>query len=226
LPRPHGRYRLSCPVAFAYRGDEVAAQATAGAIRYDISHDPVGGRWYLDASWKAAPSPAPSLDELRAYPVLAVDLNHGHLAAWAVTPDGNPAGPPATIPLALSGLPASQRDGRLRGAISAVTGLARQRGCRAIVIEDLDFADAREQGRERAGRRPSRGARGRRYRALVSGLPAGRFRDRLAQMAANAGLSVIAVDPAYTPDGPGTGSARYGNEFPRSPSAAIMRPRW
>ena len=29
-------------------------------------------------------------------------------------------------------------------------------------------------------------------------LPTGRFRDRLVQMAANAGLSVIAVDPAYT----------------------------
>jgi hypothetical protein len=130
--------------------------------------------------------------------VLAVDQNHGHLAAWAVTPDGNPAGPPATIPVVLAGLSASQRDGRLRGAISGLIGLARQRGCRAIVIEDLDFADAREQGRERHGRRPSRGARGRRYRALVAGLPTGRFRDRLVQMAANAGLAVIAADPAYT----------------------------
>src|SRR5258708_3401140 len=89
--RPHGRYRLSCPVEFTYRGDEVAAQAASGAIRYDISHDPVRGRWYIDASWKAAPAPAPSLGELREAPVLAVDLNHGHLAAWAVTPDGNPA---------------------------------------------------------------------------------------------------------------------------------------
>jgi len=34
--RPHGRYRLSCPVTFAYRGDEVAAQAATGAVRYDI----------------------------------------------------------------------------------------------------------------------------------------------------------------------------------------------
>ena len=156
------------------------------------------GRWYLDASWKAAPAPAPCLAELRAHPVLAVDLNHGHLAVWAVTPDGNPAGPPVTVSLALSGLPASQRDGRLRAAISAVIGLARERGCRAIVIEDLDFADAREQGRERHGSRPSHGRRGRRYRALVSGLPTARFRDRLVQMAANAGLAVIAVDPAYT----------------------------
>jgi hypothetical protein len=196
--RPHSRYRLPAPVGFSYRGSEVAAQAATGAVRYDISCDPVRGRWYLDASWKAAPAPAPCPDELRAHPVLAVDLNHGHLAVWVITPDGNPAGPPVTISLALSGLPASQRDGRLRGAISGLTRLARQRGCRAIVIEDLDFADAREQGRERHGSRPSRGARGRRYRALVSGLPTGRFRDRLTQMAANAGLAVIAVDPAYT----------------------------
>ena len=53
--QPHGRYRLSCPVRFSYRGDEVAAQAATGAIRYDISHDPVRGRWYIDASWKVTP---------------------------------------------------------------------------------------------------------------------------------------------------------------------------
>jgi hypothetical protein len=80
--RPHGRYRLTCPVEFAYRGDEVAAQAAAGAVRYDISLDPVKGRWHADASWKTAPGPAPSLEELRQHPVLAADLNHGHLAAW------------------------------------------------------------------------------------------------------------------------------------------------
>jgi hypothetical protein len=34
--QPHGRYRLSCLVAFQHRGDEVAAQAAGGAIRYDI----------------------------------------------------------------------------------------------------------------------------------------------------------------------------------------------
>jgi hypothetical protein len=196
--RPHGRYRLSCPVEFSHRGGEVAAQAATGAVRYDISHDPARDRWYIDASWRTSPVPAPALEDLRQAPVLAVDLNHGHLAAWAVTPDGNPAGPPVTIPVVLAGLPASQRDGRLRAAISAVIGLARERGCRAVVIEDLDFADAREQGRERHGSRPSRGRRGRGYRALVSGIPTGRFRDRLVQMAANAGLAVIAVDPAYT----------------------------
>jgi hypothetical protein len=202
--RPRGRYRLPAPVGFSYRGDEVAAQAASGAVRYDISYDPARGRWYLDASWKTAPAPPEPLDGLRQHPVLAVDLNHGHLAAWAITPDGNPAGPPVTIPVDLAGLPSATRDGRLRAAISSLTRLASQLGCRAVVIEDLDFADAREQGRERAGSRPSRGRRGRGFRRLVSGIPTGKFRDRLVQMASNAGLAVIAVDPAYT--------SRWGRE--------------
>ena len=196
--RPHGRYRLSAPVTFPYRGDEVAAQAAGGAVRYDISHDPARDRWYIDASWKTAPAPAPSLDELRQHPVLAVDVNHGHLAAAAIAPDGNVLGVPATIPLALAGLPASTRDGRLRAAITTLIATAKARSARAIVIENLNFAGARAEGRERAAGRPSRGRPGRHFRRLISGLPTGRFRDRLTQMACNAGLSVIVIDPAYT----------------------------
>ena len=196
--RPHGRYRLSCEVRFAYRGDEVAAQAGGGAVRYDISRDPVKGRWYLDASWKTAARPAPSLAGLRAWPVVAVDVNAGHLAAAVLAPDGNVTGVPFTIPLQLAGLPAAARDGRVRAAVSRLIATARQAGARAIVIEDLDFAQAREQGREETGSRPSRGKRGRGFRRLVAGIPTARFRDRLVQMAANASLSVIVVDPAYT----------------------------
>jgi IS605 OrfB family transposase len=214
--RPHGRYRLSCPVQFSYRGDEVAAQAASGAVRYDISYDPARDRWHIDASWRMAPDPAPAVEELRAAPVLAVDLNHDHLAVWAVTPDGNPAGPPVTIPLALAGLPASRRDGRLRAAISSLIRIAGQRGCRAIVIEDLDFVGAREQGRERQGRRPSRGRRGKGFRRLLAGIPTARFRDRLTQMTRNAGLWVIAVDPAYT--------SRWGREHWLAPLREQVSP--
>ncbi len=196
--RPHGRYRLSCPVAFSYRGDEVAAQAATGAVRYDISHDPASRRWYLDASWKAAPAPVAFPEDLRRHPVVAVDVNAGHLAAAVVAADGNVIGTPATIPLDLAGLPATTRDGRLRAAISGLIATARQHGARAIVVEDLDFAEARAEGRERHGNRPSRGRRGRGFRRAVSGIPTGRFRDRLAQMTSNAGLHVIVVDPAYT----------------------------
>ena len=196
--RPHGRYRLSCPVGFSYRGDEVAAQAASGAVRYDITSDPAKNRWYLDASWRMPQVPSPSLEELSQAPLLAADLNHGHLAAWVLTPDGNPRGAPVTVPLGLAGLPAAQRDGRVRAAISMLIRIAREHGCRAIAIEDLDFAGARSEGRERSGNRPSRGTRGKAFRRIVAGIPTARFRDRLTQMTRNQGLAVITVDPAYT----------------------------
>jgi IS605 OrfB family transposase len=196
--RPHGRYRLSCPIAFAYRGDEVAAQTATGAVRYDISLDAVSGRWYLDASWRTPARPARPIADLRQHPVIAVDLNAGHLAVAAVAPDGNILGPPWTVPLNLAGLPAATRDARLRAAISALIAAAKARGAKAIIIEDLDFTQARSEGRERAGSRPSRGERGRGFRRTFAGIPTAKFRDRLTQMTANAGLAVIAVDPAYT----------------------------
>jgi len=196
--RPHGRYRLSAPVEFTYRGDEVAAQAATGAVRYDISFDPARSRWYLDASWTTAPAPAVPLAELQQHTVVAVDVNAGHLAVAAVAADGNVLGAPVTVGVDLAGLPATTRDGRLRAAITSLIAAAKAHGARAVVIENLDFAAARAEGRERHGNRPSRGRRGRSFRRLVAGIPTGRFRDRLVQMAANAGLSVIVVDPAYT----------------------------
>jgi IS605 OrfB family transposase len=196
--QPHGRYRLSCLVAFQHRGDEVAAQAASGAIRYDITCDPVRGRWYIDASWTTEHAPAASLDELRHHPAVAIDVNHGHLDAAVMAPDGNILGTPATIPLNLTGLPATTRDAHLRTAISTIIRTAKDHGALAVVIENLDFTEARTEGREQAGSRPSRGKRGRAFRGAISGIPTGKFRDRLVQMAANAGLAVIVIDPAYT----------------------------
>ena len=164
--RPHGRYRLSCPAEFAYRGDEVAAQAR-------------------------------SLEDLRQHPVVTVDVNAGHLAVAVVAPDGNVLGTPATAGLDLAGLPATARDGRLRAAISGLIATAKQHGARAVVIEDLDFAAARSEGRERHGNRPSRGRRGRAFRRAVCGIPTGRFRGRLVQMAGNAGLSEPPASQGY-----------------------------
>jgi len=135
---------------------------------------------------------------LRQHPVVAVDVNHGHLAAAVVAPDGNILGTPATHWLDLAGRPSATRDGHLRAAISNLIATARACGARAIVIEDLDFAQARAEGRERAASRPSRGRQGRAFRRAVAGIPTGKLRNRLVQMAGNAGLSVIVVDPAYT----------------------------
>ena len=187
-------YRLGCPVGFAYRRDEWAAQAASGAVAYDLWFDPAWGRWYLDASWRLQATMAPSLEELRQHRALGVDLNHGHLDGWVLDPAGNPLGPPHTIPMALEGLPASTRDGRLRAAVAQLIRLAKVGGCRSVIVEDLDFADARRTGRETMGR----GRRGKRFRRTVAGLPTRQVRQTLVGMAANAGLWVVAVDPAYT----------------------------
>jgi hypothetical protein len=203
--RPHGRYRLTCPVTFTYRGDEVAAQAAAGAVRYDIALNPDRQRWYLAASWTVQPDPVPSVEQAVADGVVAVDLNADHLACWTIDRHGNPIGSPVTVPLDLAGLPQATRDGRLRAAISAVLELARTQGVRVVAIEDLGFADSRAAGRETLGR----GRRGRRRRRVILAIPTARFRDRLVQMAHNQGLWVVAEDPAYT--------SRWGGQHWQTP---------
>lgn len=196
---PRGRYLLDAAALFSHRGGQWADRISAGApVRYDITYDPARRRWYLDASWstvkKGQPVPVPTLDVLREHRVLAVDVNAGHLAAWILDPYGNPVGAPRTVPLELAGLPATTRDARLREAVSQLIHLAHLHDCASLVIEDLDFADARATGREKLGR----GRRGKTFRRTVAGIPTAKFRDRLTGMAHHAGLSVIAVDPAYT----------------------------
>jgi hypothetical protein len=192
--RPDGRYRLGCPVTFGYRAAEWAAQATSGAVAYTIWLDPNRGRWYLDCSWRPAARPVPSLQALRQHPAFAVDLNANHVAGWVLDSAGNPLGPPHTVPLSLDGLSSSTRDGRLRAAVAQVIHIAAQHGCRSIVVEDLDFADARRTGRELLGR----SKRSRRFRRVVAEIPTRQLSDLLTGMAANAGLWVVAVDPAWT----------------------------
>jgi hypothetical protein len=125
------------------------------------------------------------------------NVNHGHLAAAVIAADGNVLGAPATIPFGLAGLPSATRDGHLRAAISALIATAKARGARAIVIEDLNFAEARAERRERHGRRPSHG---RRYRAMVS--------------------------PACRPAGSGTGWSRWPptRVWRSSPSTRLTPP--
>jgi hypothetical protein len=101
--------------------------------------------------------------------VVAVDVNAGHLAVAVVAADGNVLGTPVTVPLDLAGLPASTRDGRLRDAISGLIATARQHGARAVVIEDLNFAEARTEGRERHGTRQPPGAKTRQPHRTTAG---------------------------------------------------------
>ena len=81
---------LAAPVQFHHRARRMGARRARQAVRYDISYDPGRGRWYLDASWTTCPAPVPELDDLRAGPVLGVDLNADHVAACVLDCIGQP----------------------------------------------------------------------------------------------------------------------------------------
>ena len=216
---------LSAPVAFSYHGDEWAAQVASGAVSYTITFDSLKSRWYLDASWSTAPTPVPSLTALSITNTLGVDFNADHLAAWVIARDGNPIGPAIRIELKLTGS-TERRDGLLRAVITQLLDVAWANNCASVTIENLNFADARSTGRETMGH----GKRGKTFRRTVSGMPTAKFRDRLAGMAANRGITLIAVDPAYTSKWAGehwtrplTAQSKESNQSPtRHECAAVV----
>ncbi|MEU9024226.1 IS200/IS605 family accessory protein TnpB-related protein [Actinomadura sp. NPDC048394] len=203
---PHGRYVLAARVAFRHRGTEWADRIeTDRAVAYRIHFDVDRSRWYLTASWRRATAPAVSLEAARARGIIGVDTNADHFAAWRLDRHGNPVGDPKRFGYDLSG-PASRRDAQVRHAITGLLRWAASCGVAAIGIEDLDFSA--DKTREKHGRR-------RRFRQLISGMPTGRLKARLVAMAAEAGLAIVAVDPAYT--------SRWGAQHWREPMSTPRR---
>lgn len=125
--------------------------------------------------------------------LLGVDLNDGHLAVRRLDAHGNPVGAAERIDIDMTGS-TSRRDAQVRHAITKLIHYTRRHHITAIAVEDLDFADARAIGREALGR----GARGKRFRRTVSGIPTAVFRHRLAGMCHAAGVELLAVNPAYS----------------------------
>lgn len=206
----HGRYMFASPVRFAYRADEWDAQVRGGAVRYDIAYDTAKGRWYLDASWTFDVDDPPAVADVCAAGVLGVDANDGFVACWHCDPSGNPVADPHTIGTVERDAPSGRRDGQLRATVTQILDLAERCGVRAVAIENLNFADAASRdGRHRRGRR------GQRMRRTLAGFPTGQFRDRLVAMAANRGIWVVAVDPAYT--------SRWGAQHWQKPLATKHR---
>ncbi|MCP3822369.1 transposase [Streptomyces sp. A3M-1-3] len=185
----HGRYVLASKIAFAHRGQEWADRIDANrAVAYRIHRDTGRGRWYLTASWQRPVVQTIPLEAARAKGMSGVDTNADHFAAYRLDVHGNPVGDPRRFFYDLSGT-ASHRDAQIRHTITQVLHWAKRCGVTAIGIEDLDFTA--EKTREKHGRR-------KRFRQLISGIPTGKLKARLASMAAEMGLSIVAVDPAYT----------------------------
>ncbi|WP_443031342.1 hypothetical protein [Streptomyces sp. 3214.6] len=76
----------------------------------------------------------------------------------------------------------------------------------AIAVEDLDFTA--ETTREKHGRRKQ-------FRKLISGMPVAGLRARLVAMAVELGITVVAVDPAYT--------SRWGAQHWQKPLTTTTR---
>ncbi|MPY64892.1 IS200/IS605 family accessory protein TnpB-related protein [Streptomyces spongiae] len=196
---PHGRYVLAANVAFAHRGEQWRDRVQMNrAVAYRIHEDTTRGRWYLTASWTIPPVKTVPWPAARAGGLVGVDTNAGHLAAWRLDAHGNPVGEPVRFGYDLSGT-AAHRDAQVRHALIRLLHWAK-RHCLAIAIEDLDFQA--EKTREKHGRR-------KKFRNLISGMPVAKLRSRLVSMAAELGISIVAVDPAYT--------SRWGSQHWQKP---------
>ncbi|MEO3784428.1 IS200/IS605 family accessory protein TnpB-related protein [Actinocorallia sp. B10E7] len=176
-------------MSFAHRGGEWADRVAADrAVAYRLHLDAERGRWYVDASWQRSAVRLLPLEAARGGGVVAVDTNADHLAAWRLDVHGNPVGAPERFDYDLSGT-AQHRDAQVRHALTRLLHYTRRTGAKAIAVEDLDFADSKT--REKHGRN-------RRFRQVISGIPTSRLKARLVSMAAECGIAVVAVDPAYT----------------------------
>jgi IS605 OrfB family transposase len=156
-------------------------------VAYRIHEDIQRERWYLTASWTIPPARIVPLSAARATGLIGVDTNAGHLAAWRLDVHGNPVGSPRRFDYDLTGA-APHRDAQVRHALIRLLHWAKRYGL-AIAVEDLDFTA--EKTREKHGGR-------KRFRHLISGMPVARLRARLVSMAAELGIPLVAVDPAYT----------------------------
>ncbi|MFI2353046.1 IS200/IS605 family accessory protein TnpB-related protein, partial [Streptomyces sp. NPDC019443] len=202
----HGRYVLAARVEFKHRGTEWADRIAANrAVAHRIHLDVPRDRWYLTASWQRPPVKTIPLDAARAKGMIGVDTNADHLAAYRLDPHGNPLGEPMRFFYDLSGT-SPHRDAQVRHAITQLLHWATRCGVAAIGIEDLDFAQ--EKTREKHGRK-------KRFRQLISGMPTGKLRARLVSMAAELGLAIVAVDPAYT--------SQWGDQHWRKPLTSSKR---
>ncbi|WP_406359723.1 transposase [Streptomyces sp. NBC_01544] len=185
----HGRYALTARIAFAHRGAEWADRIEANrAVAYRIHLDTERGRWYLTASWQRPAVQTIPLAAACARGVIGVDTNADHFAAYRLDQHGNPVGDPHRFGYDLSGT-AGHRDAEIRHALTRLINWAKRVGVGAIGIEDLDFTA--EKTREKHGGR-------KRFRQLISGMPTGKLKARLVSMAAEHGMAIVAVDPAYT----------------------------
>jgi len=203
---PRGRYVLEAKAGFSHRSEELIDRISANrAVGYRVQFDVERRRWYLTAVWQRAAAKSLSLEEAVWKGCIGVDANQDHLAAWRLDRHGNPLGEPRRFSYELTGT-AAHSDAQIRHAITGLLHWATRNGVAAVAIENLGFEA--EKTREKFGGN-------KRFRRMIGSFPTSKLRSRLASMAAEVGIAIIAVDPAYT--------SKWGAEHWQKPMAAPNR---
>ena len=145
---------IAAPVRFTHRGQEWAARVAARrAVRYDITStlSEAAGIWTPPGKPPPNRAPAARRAARRAGAGRRSQCRpSGLLCARTARATRSATRSRSTCDTA--GLAASRRDGRVRAAITALLDHAEQQDCSAVVVENLNFADARATGRETLGR--------------------------------------------------------------------------
>ena len=180
------------------------------SIAYTVALDADRGRRYITAAWPLPDSEAPTV--AASGRCLAIDANAGHLDARILDTCGNPVGAAAVEHIPQQGT-AAQRLGVLREAVARLIKWGKHNGATVAAIEALDFADARELGRQKF----RRGRSGRTTRRKVCGIPTAQFSHTISSAARRHQITALAVDAAYT--------SRWGRRWWRQPLNQSRRQR-
>jgi IS605 OrfB family transposase len=159
----------------------VAALTLEQAVSYRFRRDAKG--WRVFVTTQALPF---TLASDRRLGVIGVDLNADHLAVCETDHFGNPIAA-LTIPLVTYGLDRDQTQAAIGNAIKSLMEFARDKG-KPLAIEKLAFAQ-KKAALEDEGPRHAR---------MLSALAYARIGATLRARAHDAGLEVIARNPAYT----------------------------
>ncbi len=203
-------YKLDGGLEWNHRALEWEHQCNArGSISYTLFYDVDKQAWYILASW-TVPLPETTPEVPLPVKCLGLDLNSDHIAAFNVDEHGNPVGKPASFPIAEEGSSA-HRLGKLREAVHAALAWGKQHGAETVAVEKLDFVPLKSRDNEKH----YRGKAGKTARRKVSGIPTSKATEAITSSARKHGLTVIAVDPAYT--------SKWGARYWRKPLNSSRR---
>lgn len=157
--------------------------------------------FYKNGHWNAAvqftPIEVTQVSRHSEYGCIGIDLNPGSNERAYADREGNLKAH-GQIPLEM-GLPSGQQKAQIVRACLQLVEIATRYRC-PIAVEDLDFTEKKEQLKEK----------GRKYARMLSSWSYSQFFKSLESIAANRGICILKVNPAFTSL---MGSIKYARQY-------------